>query len=292
MSVAAAPALIGPMPAWRRHDMTTLLAMPAVGYMLVVFAVPLALLLYSSVRGEAGFSLAGYTRILGDAYYRQVIWNSLSLGLITTAGCVVLGYPAAFAIARAPGYWQVALFALVFLPLTVSIIVKTFGWAIMLRRDGLVNWALLGMGLVDRPQRMLFTPETLYAGMINVFLPFMILPCYSVVRMLDPRLTEAAATLGASPWYRFSRVIFPLSLPGLVAGIGIVFSISCAAYVTPSLLIGERYMTMSQVMAKAYLNLRDWQLGSAMAAILMSVSVLVVLATAWAQRRLARRGGA
>lgn len=288
---AAAAALSLPAPAWRRGDMTAMLALPAMGYMLVVFAVPLALLLWSSVRDDAGFSLAGYVRILGDAYYRQVIWNSLSLGLITTAGCVLLGYPAAFAIARARGYWQVVLFALVFLPLTVSIIVKTFGWAIMLRRDGLVNFALLGLGLADRPQRMLFTPESLYAGMINVFLPFMILPCYSVVRMLDPRLTEAAATLGASAWHAFSRVTFPLSLPGLVAGIGIVFSLSCAAYVTPSLLIGERYMTMSQVMAKAYLNLRDWQLGSAMAAILLAVAVLVVLATAWLQRQLARRGG-
>jgi putative spermidine/putrescine transport system permease protein len=287
---AAASALPAPLPAWRRQDMTALLAAPAMGYMLVVFAVPLALLLWSSLRGEAGFSLSGYARILGDAYYRQVIWNSVSLGLITTAGCVLLGYPAAFAIARARGYWQVVLFALVFLPLTVSIIVKTFGWAIMLRRDGLVNFALLGLGLAERPQRMLFTAESLYAGMINVFLPFMILPCYSVVRMLDPRLTEAAATLGASPWYRFSRVVFPLSLPGLVAGIGLVFSLSCAAYVTPSLLIGERYMTMSQVMAKAYLNLRDWQLGSAMAAILLAISVVVVVLTAWLQRTLAQRG--
>jgi putative spermidine/putrescine transport system permease protein len=287
---AAASALPAPLPAWRRQDMTALLAAPAMGYMLVVFAVPLGLLLWSSLRGEAGFSLDGYTRILGDAYYRQVIRNSVSLGLITTAGCVLLGYPAAFAIARARGYWQVVLFALVFLPLTVSIIVKTFGWAIMLRRDGLVNFALLGLGLAERPQRMLFTAESLYAGMINVFLPFMILPCYSVVRMLDPRLTEAAATLGASPWYRFSRVVFPLSLPGLVAGIGLVFSLSCAAYVTPSLLIGERYMTMSQVMAKAYLNLRDWQLGSAMAAILLAISVVVVVLTAWLQRTLAQRG--
>jgi putative spermidine/putrescine transport system permease protein len=204
---------------------------------------------------------------------------------------VVLGYPAAFAIARARGYWQVLLFALVFLPLTVSIIVKSFGWAILLRRDGLVNWALLGLGLVDRPRRMLFTTESLYVGMINVFLPFMILPLYSVVRMIDPRLAEAAATLGASPWYRFTRVVLPLSLPGLVAGISIVFALAIAAYVTPSLLLGDRYMTMSLVMAKAYLNLRDWQLGSAMASILLTISIVVVVGTAWLQRLLARRGG-
>lgn len=289
MTSAALPMAL---PAWRRRDLTALLAAPAFFYMLVVFGAPLLLLLYSSFHVDGGgFSLAGYTKILGDAYYRQVILNSFNLGAITTLGCVVLGYPAAFAIARAKGYWQVLLFALVFLPLTVSIIVKSFGWAILLRRDGLVNWALLGLGLVDRPQRMLFTTESLYVGMINVFLPFMILPLYSVVRMIDPRLAEAAATLGASPWYRFTRVVLPLSLPGLVAGISIVFALAIAAYVTPSLLLGDRYMTMSLVMAKAYLNLRDWQLGSAMASILLTISIVVVVGTAWLQRLLARRGG-
>lgn len=270
-------------------DPLALLALPAVAFMVTVFALPVLLLLITSLRSEAGFSLDGYARLLGDPYYLRVIGRSLWLGLATTLGAALIGYPAAFALARARGYWQVALFALVFLPMTVSVIVKSFDWAIMLRRDGIVNWALLSAGWIERPLRLLFTEETLYIGMINVFLPFMLLPVYSGVRMMDSRLPEAAATLGAGPVFRFLHVILPLSLPGLVAGATLVFSLAVAAYVTPQLLIGERYMTMSMVMAKAFLNLRDWQLGAAMAAVLLAVAVAVVVGAALLQRRLARR---
>ncbi len=274
-----------------RADPLALLALPGVAFLGVVFLLPLLLMLWSSVRGAEGFSLAGFGRVLGDPYYIGVIGNSLQLALVTTAGAFLLGYPAAFALARARGGLQVVLFALIFLPLTVSIIVKSFGWGIVLRRDGILNWALLNLGLVDRPVRMIFTEGALYAGMINVFLPFMVLPVYSVVRMIDPRLSDAAATLGASPWVRFTRVTLPLTLPGIVAGVSLVFSLAVAAYVTPSLLMGDRYMTMSMVMAKAFLNLRDWQLGAAMAAVLLALAVAVVVGASLAQRRLARHAG-
>jgi putative spermidine/putrescine transport system permease protein len=270
----------------RRIDPLALLALPGVAFLGVVFLLPLCLLLWSSIRGAEGFTLAGYWRVLGDDYYRGVILASLQLGLVTTLGALLLGYPAAFALARARGTTQVVLFALVFLPLTVSIIVKSFGWGIVLRRDGILNWAMLNLGLIERPVRMIFTEGALYAGMINVFLPFMVLPIYAVVRMMDPRLPDAAATLGASPWYRFTRVTLPLSLPGVVAGVSLVFSLAVAAYVTPSLLMGDRYMTMSMVMAKAFLNLRDWQLGAAMAAVLLAVAAAVVVGASVLQRRL------
>jgi putative spermidine/putrescine transport system permease protein len=260
-------------------------------FMALVFLAPLLLMLWSSIRGADGFTLAGYARVLGDDYYIKVIGQTLQLALITTGGALILGYPAAFALARAKGWRQVVLFALVFLPLTVSIIVKSFGWGIVLRRDGILNWLMLNLGLIERPIRMIFTEFALYAGMINVFLPFMVLPIYSVVRMMDPRLPDAAATLGASPWFRFTRVTLPLSLPGVVAGVSIVFSLAVAAYVTPSLLMGDRYMTMSMVMAKAFLNLRDWQLGAAMAAVLMTLAVVVVIGAAILQRRLGTAKG-
>jgi putative spermidine/putrescine transport system permease protein len=275
----------------RRPDGMTLLVLPALAFMGVVFLLPLVLLLWSSIRSDAGFSLNGYARVLGDAYYRQVMLQSLQLGLVTTGGALLLGYPAAFALARARGYRQVILFALVFLPLTVSIIVKSFGWGIVLRRDGILNWAMQGVGLTDGPVRMIFTEGALYAGMINVFLPFMVLPIFSVVRMMDQRLPDAAATLGASPWFRFTRVTLPLSLPGVVAGISITFSLAVSAYVTPSLLMGDRFMTMSMVMAKAFLNLRDWQLGASMAALLLAVASVIVIGAAWVQKRLATPRG-
>ncbi len=275
----------------RKLDPLAFLAFPGLIFMALVFLAPLLLMLWSSIRGADGFTLAGYARVLGDDYYIKVIGQTLQLALITTAGALILGYPAAFALARAKGWRQVVLFALVFLPLTVSIIVKSFGWGIVLRRDGILNWLMLNLGLIERPIRMIFTEFALYAGMINVFLPFMVLPIYSVVRLMDPRLPDAAATLGASPWFRFTRVTLPLSLPGVVAGVSIVFSLAVAAYVTPSLLMGDRYMTMSMVMAKAFLNLRDWQLGAAMAAVLLTLAVVVVIGAAILQRRLGTAKG-
>ncbi len=282
---------MAPASTGRKLDPLAFLALPGLIFMALVFLGPLLLMLWSSIYGAEGFTVSGYARVLGDDYYIKVIGQTLQLALITTAGALILGYPAAFALARAKGWRQVVLFALVFLPLTVSIIVKSFGWGIVLRRDGILNWLMLNLGLIERPIRMIFTEFALYAGMINVFLPFMVLPIYSVVRMMDPRLPDAAATLGASPWFRFTRVTLPLSLPGVVAGVSIVFSLAVAAYVTPSLLMGDRYMTMSMVMAKAFLNLRDWQLGAAMAAVLLTLAVVVVIGAAILQRRLGTAKG-
>jgi putative spermidine/putrescine transport system permease protein len=290
----SAQAETAPLPApegwsrWRRIDGVALLALPAVLAMAAIFAFPVLLLLFSSVRTEAGFSLQGYVRLLGDPYYIGVLGNTLQLAAITTLGALLIGYPAAFALARARGYAQVVLFALIFLPLSVSVIVKSFGWGVVLRRDGIINWVLVNGGFVERPVRLLFTEASLFVGMVNVFLPFMILPIYSVVRMIDPRLSEAAASLGASPSFRFLHVTLPLSLPGLIGGVSLVFALAVSAYVTPSVLIGDRYMTMSMVMAKAYLNLRDWQLGGSMAAVMLAISATVIIVASRLQRRLRR----
>ena len=265
-------------------DPRAFLAAPALLCIFLMFVLPLGLLLAKSLWGPDGFTVAGYRRVFADPYYVQVIFDSLKLALITTFIALLTGYPAAFALARIRGRTQVILFALVFLPLTVSIIVKTFGLTMMFRREGIVNWFLVTFGLVDRPVRLVFTEFSLIVGMVNVFLPFMILPIYSVVRMLDPRLTDAAASLGAGPLRTFFKVTLPLTMPGIVAGASIVFSIAVAAYVTPSLLIGDRYMTMSQVMAKAFLNLRDFQLGATMASIMLVIALAVVFLSSYLVR--------
>jgi putative spermidine/putrescine transport system permease protein len=271
-----------------RLDPRAFLAAPALVYIVLMFMLPLGLLLAKSLWGADGFTLTGYRRVFADPYYLQVIWDSLKLASYTTLLALIAGYPAAFALARAKGTTQVILFALVFLPLTVSIIVKTFGLMIMFRREGIVNWFLVTLGFVDRPIRLVFTEFSLIVGMVNVFLPFMILPIYSVVRMLDPRLVDAAASLGAGPIRTFCRVTLPLTMPGIIAGASIVFSIAVAAYVTPGLLIGDRYMTMSQVMAKAFLNLRDFQLGATMASVMLVISLVIVFASSYLARSASR----
>jgi putative spermidine/putrescine transport system permease protein len=274
-------------PRWT-FEPRSLLAVPALVYIALMFVLPLGLLLTKSLWGPDGFTLTGYRRVFGDPYYLQVIFDSLKLAFYTTFIALLAGYPAAFALARAKGTTQVILFALVFLPLTVSIIVKTFGLMMIFRREGMLNWFLVTFGFVDRPIRLVFTEFSLIVGMVNVFLPFMILPIYSVVRMLDPRLSDAAASLGAGPVRTFCKVTLPLTMPGIIAGASIVFSIAVAAYVTPGLLIGDRYMTMSQVMAKAFLNLRDFQLGATMASIMLVIALAVVFASSYLARNASR----
>jgi putative spermidine/putrescine transport system permease protein len=260
------------------------LAGPAFLVLAGMFVVPLSLLLAISVWGPEGFSLAAYQKLLGSAYYLGVIWNTLKLALLTTAIALAIGYPASFALARARGAVRSILLATLFLPLAASVIVKTFAWTILLRSDGVVNRVLMGLGIVDEPIRMIFTQTALIVGAVNVFLPFMILPIYAVVTQLDSRLSDAAATLGASPVVTFVRVIVPLSLPGVVAGVALVFSLSVSAYVVPTLLVGERYPTLSTTIAKAFLLARDPVFGAAAGVVLLAIAVAVVTWSAWLGR--------
>jgi putative spermidine/putrescine transport system permease protein len=234
------------------------------------------LLLGVSVIGPDGLTFANYRRLLGTPYYLGVIWNSLRLGLLTTIITFAISYPAAFALARARGAVRSLLLATLFLPLAASVIVKAFAWTILLRSDGVVNQTLMALGIIEDPIRMIFTETALIVGSANIFLPFMILPIYAVVAQLDPRLSEAAATLGASPLVAFFGVIVPLTLPGIIAGVALVFSLSVSAYVVPTLLIGERYPTLATTIAKAYLLAREPGFGAAAGVVLLIIAIAVV----------------
>jgi putative spermidine/putrescine transport system permease protein len=251
-------------------------ALPSFLILAGIFALPLALLLGVSVVGSDGFTLANYRRLFGTPYYLGVIWNSLRLGLLTTIITLAISYPASFALARARGVVRSLLLATLFLPLAASVIVKAFAWTILLRSDGVVNETLMALGIIEDPIRMIFTETALVVGAVNIFLPFMILPIYAVVAQLDPRYAEAAATLGASPLTTFTRVIIPLTLPGVIAGVALVFSLSVSAYVVPTLLIGEKYPTLATTIAKAYLLAREPGFGAAAGVVLLAIAITVV----------------
>ena len=255
-------------------------ALPALIVLLALFVAPLAVLFAASVHGPDGPTLDHYGRLLGSATYLGVIWNSVKLALETTAIALVVGYPAAFAIARARGALRSLLLASLFLPLAASVIVKAFAWTILLRSDGLVNLAMMALGLTEAPVRLIFTETALIAGSVNIFLPYMILPIYTVVAQFDRRLVEAAATLGATPVEAFLRVVVPLTLPGVIAGVALVFSLSVSAYVVPTLLIGERYQTLTTLIAKAYLLARQPEFGAAAGVVLLLIAVVVVTLSA------------
>jgi putative spermidine/putrescine transport system permease protein len=255
------------------------LAAPALLVLIFLYAAPLAHLLAGSFRGADGFTFEAYGKVLGDAYGRSLVWNSLRLGLITTGLTLIVGYPAAFGLAMSRGVLRSLFLASLFLPLAASVIAKAFAWTILLRSHGVVNDTLMFLHFTDKPIRMIFTQTALIVGAANIFLPFMILPIYAVVAQIDPRLTEAASTLGSSPVRAFVRVVVPLSAPGVIAGVALVFSLSVSAYVVPNLLMGENYPTLATTIAKAFLLIRDPALGAAAGAVLMAIGLAVVVAS-------------
>ncbi|MBR2816679.1 MAG: ABC transporter permease [Reyranella sp.] len=272
---------------WR--DPVLWLAAPAVVYLVVVYAFPLLLLLAKSFVGPSGISVQQYIVFMDDPFNWRVVGNTLRVAGWVTLICLLIGYPAAFALTYAGTALQIVMLVSIILPLSIGAVVKAFAWQIVLRRDGIVSQLLVGLGLWDEPQRLLFTETGLVLGAANIFLPFMILPIYSVVKLIDPRLSEAGATLGASPLYRFTHVTLPLSLPGVISGIAFVFSMSVSMFVIPSLLIGDRFQTLSTLTGRSFLLMRNEQLGSTTAVILLVLAVAIVVASSWLGRRLGGR---
>src|SRR5262250_398063 len=263
-----------------RVDSMALLVVPGALYLAIAFAAPLALLLIASVVRDGHLALDGYARFLADPFSWTVLANTLRAAGLTTLICVLVGYPTAFALARARGAVQSALLAALILPLSVGVVVKAFAWTILLRTDGVVNRVLVVSGIVDTPLRLLFTESGLVLGAANVFLPFMVLPIFAVVKLIDPRLEESAATLGASPRYRFVHVTLPLTMPGVIAGVAFVFSMSISMYVIPTLLMGDRFKTLSILIARSFLFMRDRSLGSTVSVVLLLIAVAVVVLSA------------
>ncbi|MFO1087501.1 MAG: ABC transporter permease [Reyranellaceae bacterium] len=286
MTAATASTRRLPSP-WR--DPVVLLAVPAVIYFAVVYAYPLVWLLLKSFSSLTGFTVQPYIGFMSDPFNWRVIGNTLRVAAWVTLFCLIVGYPAAFALARAGTFVQIVMLVSIILPLSIGAVVKAFAWQIVLRRDGVVSQLMVGLGLWDEPQRLLFTETGLVLGAANIFLPFMILPIYSVVKLIDPRLSEAGATLGATPLYRFTHVTLPLTLPGVVSGIAFVFSMSVSMFVIPSLLIGDRFQTLSTLTGRSFLLMRNEQLGSTTAVVLLVLAVSIVVTSTWLGRRLGGR---
>lgn len=264
------------------------LAVPALGFLAIFYAAPLFYLLARSFIGPNGFSLGLFSTFFADGYNWRVIGNTLRIALLVTLVCLVVGYPVALALARAKGLAQVILLTAIILPLSVGVVVKAFAWQIVLRRDGAIAKLLVSTGIWDEPQRLLFTEPGLVIGAANVFLPFMILPIYSVVKLIDPRLWEAGATLGASPVYRFRNIILPLTMPGIISGMAFVFSMSVSMFVIPSLLMGDRFQTLATLTGRSFLLMRNQALGSATAVVLLVLAVSIVVGSTWLSRRIGR----
>ena len=224
-----------------------------------------------------GFSLDSFRTILTDALYRDALLLSLRVAAITTACCLVLGYPMALGVARAPERWRDPLLLALMLPFWTGFLMRVNAWIGLLADDGwlvgVVSW------MAGEPVRLLYTDAALYLGMVYTYLPFMVLPLYASLSRLDPVLQEAAADLGAAPWVRFTRVTLPLSAPGIAAGCVLVFIPAVGEYVIPELLGGPGAQLAGRVLWGEFFANRDWPMASALAVTLL-VLLLVVPALA------------
>ena len=272
-----------------RSERIGLLALPGLSFLAVVFALPLVLLLLKSFQIDGQVSVEEYRLFFGDEFNRTALARTLRVAALTTLLALVIAYPTAIAMSRAKGFWLSVFLVAMVLPMSVGVVVKAFAWSIIFRTRGVLNDILMGLGITDAPIRMLFTETALIIGAANVFLPFMVLPIYAVLRQMDSRLPEAAASLGASPMFRFFYVTLPLSLPGVVAGCAFVFSLAVSMYVIPSLIVGERQQTLSMLIARSFLYLRNEALGATISSILLLIAVAVVLGSSWLANRLGAR---
>ncbi|MCR9107400.1 ABC transporter permease [uncultured Marivita sp.] len=272
-----------------RSEKIGLLALPGLAFLAVVFALPLLLLLLKSFQIDGQFSIEEYRLFFGDEFNRTALARTLRVAALTTLLALLIAYPTAIAMSRAKGFWLSVFLVAMVLPMSVGVVVKAFAWSIIFRTRGVLNDILMGLGITDAPIRMLFTETALIIGAANVFLPFMVLPIYAVLRQMDHRLPEAAASLGASPVFRFFNVTLPLSLPGVVAGCAFVFSLAVSMYVIPSLIVGERQQTLSMLIARSFLYLRNEALGATISSILLFIAVAVVLGSSWLANRLGAR---
>lgn len=259
------------------------LVVPPAAALIFLFGVPLLLVLTVSVasRGTYGgiewaLTFTNYTSIL-DTLYLRIFWRSLWLAVVTTAICLAMGFPLAYAIARAPRRWQGVLLFLVIIPFWTNFLVRTYAWMFILRTEGLLNQALLSLGLMHEPLNILFTDQAVLIGLVYGYLPFMVLPLYAALERLDRSLIEAAWDLYAKPVQVFTRVVLPLSKPGVIAGCVLVFIPSLGAYVTPDLLGGARTMMIGNLIQHQYLVVRDWPFGSALSFVLMAGVLAAVL---------------
>jgi ABC-type spermidine/putrescine transport system permease subunit I len=272
------------IPAWgaRRPRVWTpgrgyylLLALPS-AFLAVFFLWPLARVVLRSVT-EPRFGLGNYERVFFTGPFLRVLLNTVEISVSVTVICLVLAYPVAWCLSRAQGSLLRLATGLVLIPLWTSVVIRGYAWMILFQRNGVVNQALQSAGLIDEPLRILQTSTAVQIGMVHVLLPFMILPLLATMRSIDATLLRAGQILGAGPVRLFLRVYLPLSLPGVSAGVALVFITALGFYVTPSLLGGAKSTMVAVLIEQQASTYFDWPLASALATVLLVATGAIYL---------------
>ena len=276
------------MPSFLRH---WLLIGPGLGWLAVFLVVP-CLLVFANAFFERGVyggivyepTLENFVRA-AEPLYLSIVADSARIAATATLIALFIGYPTAYAIAKAAANRQTALLVIVMLPFWSNYLIRTYAWIVLLNREGLINRALVGSGFVSEPLPLLYNEFAVVVGLVYNYLPFVVLAVYSSLQRLDHSLVEASRDLGAGAAQTFLRITLPLTLPGITAGAVFVFVLSIGNFVTPDLLGGGRMQMVGNLIYDQFLTARDWPFGAALAAILIALMMLLLFAQAVASRR-------
>jgi len=270
------------------------LLLPALVFVIVFLVLPSLILLGYSVltQSQGGdislpLTLGSYERLIFSATYRRVVLLTLRVALLTSLLTALLAYPAAMVIAYGKPVFSRITMILVVAPLVVSVIVRTYGWQLMLSNSptGVLNWMLHALGTGPTPVRVLYTEWATVIASVHVFLPLMVLPLSASLGRINPSLNEAARILGAPAWRAFLRVTLPLSLPGLVAGVTIVFSLTAGSYVTPQMLGGTRGLMLGVLLEQQINTSFDWPMAAAIATVMVVIALAANVGVGWLAER-------
>ena len=267
------------------------LLFPGIVLLCFFLVLPLLSSLIPTVFPESSFSLQLYIDFFKDSYFMAVLGRTLSISLIVTIFCAVLGLPAAYVISGVSKKWRGILIALTLFPLLTNSVIRSFAWITILGKNGVINNLLMMFGVIHEPMSLLYTDFSIIIGSVYLFLPTMIMTLVGVLENIDDDLLEAAATLGLSPLKGFFKIILPLSLPGMIVGSILVFTGTLTAYTTPQLLGGNKKMMLATLLYQRATTLGDWISASVIALVMIVITFAVMKALNLLAKSMDKRGG-
>ncbi len=267
------------------------LLFPGIVLLCFFLVLPLLSSLIPTVFPESSFSLQLYIDFFKDSYFMAVLGRTLSISLIVTIFCAVLGLPAAYVISGVSKKWRGILIALTLFPLLTNSVIRSFAWITILGKNGVINNLLMMFGVITEPMSLLYTDFSIIIGSVYLFLPTMIMTLVGVLENIDDDLLEPAATLGLSPLKGFFKIILPLSLPGMIVGSILVFTGTLTAYTTPQLLGGNKKMMLATLLYQRATTLGDWTSASVIALVMIVITFAVMKALNLLAKSMDKRGG-
>ena len=267
------------------------LLFPGIVLLCFFLVLPLISSLLPTVFPESSFSLQLYIDFFKDSYFMAVLGRTLSISLIVTIFCAVLGLPAAYVISGVSKKWRGILIALTLFPLLTNSVIRSFAWITILGKNGVINNLLMMFSVINEPLSLLYTDFSIIIGSVYLFLPTMIMTLVGVLENIDDDLLEAAATLGLSPLKGFFEIILPLSLPGMIVGSILVFTGTLTAYTTPQLLGGNKKMMLATLLYQRATTLGDWTSASVIALVMIVITFAVMKALNLLAKSIDKRGG-